>query len=383
MLVCGAAAAGPLRVVFFMSPTCDHCLKVKAFLPGIIAKWRDAVVIEERNLQDSDDVYLEQVLYEEHYGVETTAPPIIFVGARALIGDDEIIDGLDGAIAQGTANGATTFQPFPNEGDASDEEKSRMALEAKEAARATVISRFQSFSVGTIAAAGLVDGINPCAFTTIIFFLSMLGYLGKSKRDLIMVGVGFTSAIFATYLLLGFGLLTAVSAFAVGRGSSMIIGYAVAMLAFALAAWCVVDVVRYVRSKDVKKMKLGLPKLIKLGVHKVIRQGLTSRRLVLGSVVVGFLVALLESVCTGQTYLPIVHIINTVPTMRVSAISYLLLYNLMFILPLAAILIMGYFGVTSKVLGQLLRRHLVAMKLTMAVMFATLGVVVFLTISWL
>jgi len=52
----------------------------------------------------------------------------------------------------------------------------------------------------------------------------------------------------------------------------------------------------------------------------------------------------------------------------------------MFILPLVGILIIGYLGVKSEYMGNLLRRHLGAAKLGMAVLFAGLGVLVILTL---
>jgi hypothetical protein len=65
-----------------------------------------------------------------------------------------------------------------------------------------------------------------------------------------------------------------------------------------------VDFVRYARTKDVRNVTLGLPKSIKASIHRVIRVGLTGRALAAGAATVGVLVALLESVCTGQAYLP-------------------------------------------------------------------------------
>jgi len=56
-----------------------------------------------------------------------------------------------------------------------------------------------------------------------------------------------------------------------------------------------------------------------------------------------------------------------------SMLAYLGLYNLMFILALVAVLIVAYQGVKSEVLGRPLRRHLAAVKLAMAVLFAGLG----------
>ena len=57
-----------------------------------------------------------------------------------------------------------------------------------------IVAQFQGFRAGAVALAGLLDGINPCAFTTVVFLLSMLPYLGKTKRELAVVGVGFTAA---------------------------------------------------------------------------------------------------------------------------------------------------------------------------------------------
>ena len=130
-------------------------------------------------------------------------------------------------------------------------------------------------------------------------------------------------------------------------------------------------------------MTLGLPKKIKDKIHKVIRTGLTTRGLVIGSLSVGFLVSILESLCTGQVYLPIIMFINNITsdaTTRATAIGYLLLYNVMFIVPLLATLALTYFGVRSETLGNLLRKRLALAKFAMAILFASLGLLVLLTI---
>jgi len=111
-----------------------------------------------------------------------------------------------------------------------------------------------------------------------------------------------------------------------------------------------------------------------------IRTGLTTRGLVVGSLSVGFLVSILESLCTGQVYLPTIVFVARAPGLRASAIGYLLLYSLMFILPLVGILIVGYLGVKSEYMGNFLRRHLAIANLGMAALFAMLGVLVMATL---
>jgi cytochrome c biogenesis protein CcdA len=121
---------------------------------------------------------------------------------------------------------------------------------------------------------------------------------------------------------------------------------------------------------------------VKDKIHKVIRAGLTTRGLVVGSLSVGFLVSILESLCTGQVYLPTITFIVNVTRdsgTPAAAVGYLLLYNIMFIVPLLTILTLAYFGVKSETLGNLLRKRLAVAKIGMAILFAGLGVLVLLT----
>ena len=76
----------------------------------------------------------------------------------------------------------------------------------------------------------------------------MLAYLGKTKRELAVVGVGFTAAVFVTYSLLGLGLLGAIKSFSVSHGISAALAFGVGILAFVLAGWSLVDFIRYRRS---------------------------------------------------------------------------------------------------------------------------------------
>lgn len=352
-----------LRVVFFHSPSCEDCHEVENALPEIINNWDGAIRLEMQNINDIE-VFEKLLLYEEHYSAEVAAPPVIFVGEQYLTGAKNIIDKLDDIISCELEKNSVTFIPA----------KLSKQLPSR------IMTRFQNLRIGAVALAGLLDGINPCAFTTIIFFLSMLAYLGKSKHQMVIVGLGFTIAVFATYLLLGFGLLGAIKTFSVSKGLSSGLVYAVAFLTFVLAGWSLFDFIRYTKTGSVKSITLGLPQQVKTKIHKIIRLGLTTRGLLLGSVSVGFLVALLESICTGQVYLPTIVFVLRAPGLRTAAVGYLLFYNLMFIIPLVVILIIAYFGVKSQRLGDFLRRHLAALKLTMALLFASLGSLLLTTI---
>ncbi|HUW83796.1 MAG TPA: hypothetical protein VMZ31_13490 [Phycisphaerae bacterium] len=341
-------------------------------LPQVTSRWGDRIVVELRSVEDIN-VFNELFEYEKHYGAKINAPPAIFVGDKALVGDEVIIKQLDVAIADSLANSIATFSPEPALPD-------RLALAQQEAVPSEILHRSESLGPGAVAVAGLVDGVNPCAFTTIVFFLSMLAYLGKSKREFIVVGIAFTATMFATYFLMGLGLLGAIKSSSVSHGISSGLACGVGVFAFLLAGWSFWDFVQYKRTGDVKKVTLGLPNSIKTRIHKVVRAGLTTRGLIVGSITVGFLVSILESLCTGQVYLPTIVFMTRAPGMQAAAIGYLLLYNVMFVVPLLAILAMTYFGVRSETLGNMLRKRLALAKFGMAGLFAGLGVLVVFTL---
>jgi len=363
--------AEPMDIVVFISRDCPRCGEVEALLTRLVDRPHATLRAVHYYVDNHDGPeQLEHALmmlqaFDHHYNTNAQ-PPTVYVGDLCFNGTEAILDGLaDGVKSQLLAD-ATTYVPTAEDLDAlfADDGASKL---------------LENVTIGGVVVAGLLDGINPCAFTTIIFLLSMLTYLGKSRREIAAVGIGFTVAIFVTYFLIGLGLLGAVRAFSMQRGIAKGISYGVGVLALGLAIWSFVDFVRYTRSKDASKATLGLPASIKKRVHAVIRGGLKARRLLLGSMVVGFLVAVLESLCTGQVYLPTITVVARNSDLRAHAIGYLLLYNVMFILPLVALLAAGYWGVSSERMGQFLRRHLGVVKLLLALLFAFLGVLVLVT----
>lgn len=375
----------PARIdlVFVHSPTCQECKKVKDALPSILNKFGGGVHSRWVSVMELD--VLDQ--YETQYKVRIKAPPAIFVGRQYLQGSEAILGKLSRVIEEELAAGATTYNPDAvTTTHPASQATSQPTLDpaAKEKQKTDVARKhFEQLSIPMVLGAGLLDGVNPCAFTTIVFLLSTLAYLGKSPRQLAVVGIGFTFAVFVTYFVLGLGILTVLGqlqASSVGNGIPKILAYLVADLALLLALWSLMDFVGYVRSKDVKSVTLGLPKAVKSRMHKIIREGLSTRGLLIGSLLVGFLVSILESICTGQVYAPICLAIQSVPSLKVHAIAYLLLYNIMFILPLVVILIIAYKGVSSDRLGEFLRRHLAPLKLALACLFVVLGVVLLMTV---
>jgi len=251
-----------------------------------------------------------------------------------------------------------------------------------------ILARFRSFTTATVAMAGLIDGINPCAFTVLVFFVSFLSFVGYEKRQALIIGSFFIFAVFLAYLLVGLGLfkfLQKLEAFAI---LSRIVRFVVASLAGGLGLLSLYDFWIYRKTGDTKKIKLKLPGLVKKRIQDVIRERmerpaaetrpLVTKKLIISGLSCGFIVSLLESVCTAQIYLPTIVFVLSASNLMARALLYLLLYNLFFIIPLIVIFVFALLGITSEQFARVARAHLGGVKLITACLFFVLAIVLLL-----
>ncbi len=191
-------------------------------------------------------------------------------------------------------------------------------------------------TLGTVLVAGAVDGINPCAFTVLLLFITaLLASVSAKGTDEIaqsvttvrarMIGLGsiYIAAIFLTYLALGAGLLVTSDLFVRGHLPARV----GALLAVALGLWMLKD---YFLPE--MGLRLQAPAAVARWAHEAARK-MTVPALALG----GFLIGLCTVPCSGAVYLAVLALLSAQPT--ATAFGYLVLYNLMFILPLVVVLI--------------------------------------------
>ncbi len=105
----------------------------------------------------------------------------------------------------------------------------------------------------------------------------------------------------------------------------------------------------------------------------LIREGSGSRYYVLAALGLGFCVSLVELACTGQVYLPTLLFMLSVPEWHARATLALVLYNVMFIVPLVVVFGLVYLGTTSEQLVAWMTRRTAIVKLGLAVLFLLLA----------
>lgn len=344
----------PIWAAYFYQVGCQECSRAEADIRYIRQRYPQ-LVVEEFNIYEQ--AALAQWM-AERAGRTDLHTPALFIGDDALIGEREITpQNLQALMEKYAATGSekvwADFNP--------------------ETGLAGLVERFRAIGPFTVFLAGLVDGLNPCAFATLIFFIAYLAAGGYKGRQVLTVGGAFTAGVFLAYLTVGLGLYKVLDLL----GSALTIAgrwlyRLTALFCLVLGVLSFVDFLK-ARKGRIGEMTLRLPDRLKNRARAVVRQGQRMSAHVLGAFLTGLLVSLLELACTGQLYLPTIVFVTSVPALRARAVAYLLLYNLAFILPLGIVFALTYFGTTSLQLGVFLQKRAAAIKLGTALVFLALA----------
>jgi hypothetical protein len=344
-------AFGQADVVYFYEPTCVAC---QVASPRILELRRQYPRYRIARVDTSGPTGI--ALQEEYYRAyrvpvrDRGRIPIAFAGRRYFLGVSPITRDLREYVRAG------------------DLPRPRRPAGPHESGDALLAQRFRSLSVVPVLVAGLIDSINPCAISTLIFFLSYLTLGGRKPRDLLWIGGLFTFGVFATYFLVGLGLLRTL------HSLQAVPALARALYPFAAVVTLVLAVISFLdhrraRAGQTARIALQLPRALKLRIHQAIRTQLGLRHLALAAFATAVVVSALEFACTSQVYLPTLMYMAQAGDQRFRATLLLLLYNLMFVLPLVAIFLAAYWGVSTRRLAQLAARHTASAKLAMSLLF--------------
>ena len=227
----------------------------------------------------------------------------------------------------------------------------------------------------TVLLAGLADGFNPCAFSIIIVLAGILAVGGRKRRARMLGGWAFCIASFLTYMAMGLGLMRVLRALEGLRLFYDIVMTMLSIALFILGFLSVRDAYRYRKAKVPSAITLQLPDRVKRLIRVVAETSWNGPAVVITGFGCGFLVTLLDSLCTGQIYVPVLALISReVEAWR--SLMLLAVYNLAFIAPLIVIFILAAKGADSERMSRWSKRNVFPSKIAMGIVFAILGVLV-------
>ena len=355
---------GKPNVYVFTSPTCGHCIKFKKeFYPKLKKEFKNKVNFVDIDTSDGKgNLQLKDIA--EQYGLENYGVPCLVAGEHCLMGYPNQIGEMAEVVIDEMVENNTQTKNFGE-------------VDSKEA--------FTNFTFAAIILNGLIDGINPCAFAVIVFLVSFLTIYRYDKKEVILIGSSYCFAVFITYILLGLGLFKALYALSAFQTFIKVFYIITASACFILFILSIYDFLIYLKTKNSKEMLLTLSTNLKIRINKIIGFFLRGKEhstlgLVVASLAVGFSVSLVEAVCTGQVYIPTIVLIMKDPALRLQAWIYLLLYNVMFILPLLCVFILCAVGIKSEGINNFFKKHLAIAKLCLSVVFLGLAIMLLMNI---
>ena len=179
------------------------------------------------------------------------------------------------------------------------------------------------FMLPLVSIAALIDSINPCAFSILLLTIAFLFSLGQMRSGILRIGGSYILGVFVIYVLIGLGILQALHLF----NTPHFMAKAGASLLIAFGAINVIN--EFFPSFPIK---LRIPHAAH---HKIAE--LMEKASVPTAFFLGALVGLCEFPCTGGPYLMVLGLLHDSAT-YFRGLGYLLLYNLIFVLPLVVIL---------------------------------------------
>ncbi len=240
-----------------------------------------------------------------------------------------------------------------------------------------------SLSLPAILAAGFLDGFNPCAFGVLILFATFaLGLAAReslanaggapevrsASRAVLGLGAFFVLGVLVTYFLLGLGLLTAIATFT-DFGGNHLPSRIAALAAIALGLWMVRDVLL-----PDSRWKLEAPH----AVHGRMRTwARTSSPIALFGG--GILIGLCTVPCSGAVYLGVVALLGASGTVA-AGLGGLALYNLAYITPLVALLVLASRPGLIRAVNRWHLDHAGGTKVVLAIVVLALGFAILLTV---
>ena len=308
------AAATDGAWVFAYRPGCGDCDRALPIVQAYMANHTEQP-IELLNLKDGAEALKRYTNLSQEAnrtaGIKTHVP-VLFAGEHIVVGSKEIRVFLEETAPY------LTPAPRKTTGNATADTSALTPL--------------------AVAAAGLVDGINPCAFAVLALLLGTLTVAG-TRRRVLTIGAAYIAGVFIIYLAAGFGITAVIGATGIAPVFRLLAGVVALAVGIAVLASVVLE-----------RRELA-PAITTRGRERI--AGWFERAPTAGplaALALGIGVGLVELPCTGAIYLGVLGMLAG--GALADAVPLLVLYNLFFVLPLVLIVGAVAFGLSPTAVDE-------------------------------
>lgn len=185
------------------------------------------------------------------------------------------------------------------------------------------LSNEGSWLLPLIGTAAVLDSINPCSFSVLLLTIAFLFSIGSFRSRIIRIGGFYIFGIFTVYMLIGLGILQTLHIFNTPHF----------MAKLGAALLVVLGLINLINEFfPAFPVKLRIPEAAHRKMAVLMEKASAPTAFALGG-----LTGLCEFPCTGGPYLMALGLLHDKAT-YINGLGYLLLYNLIFVLPLVIIL---------------------------------------------
>jgi cytochrome c biogenesis protein CcdA len=316
LLISSFAFAQSLDLIFYHATGCHACAVTTEMLDTLSNDYE--LNITEKEVSSNSDNFEELMGVYTDFGYNTfgAQTPSTLINNQALVIGSMpeekwrslFDDCLDGSCTEGIYT-HDSFTPKTQGGDSQ-----------------------QPLTLTVLIGAALVDSINPCTIAVMVMLLGVI-LLTQGRDRTLFAGIAFTVTVFVMYLLMGIGLLTAITS----TGLTNMFFILVTIAALILSIMEINAYFRYQPGFCAVEMPMFLRPYLKKAM-----KGATSLPGVVGTAVICSLFLL---PCSSGPYLMVLGMLAKSITMQ--ALFYLVVYNLIFVLPMFAIVLAIYKGMTT------------------------------------
>ena len=277
-------------ILYFSTVSCTDCSEVKSLLKKMTDEQttKKPLVIHEFNIAEGDNVVLLQKLFTIYdVASDKQQVPIVFFSGGYLSGAKAVTQGLEQKWKDDELTGFNLENILSDDVSGQEENKDQAS--------------FKTY-IG-LAAAGFINGVNPCGASML---LMLLAAIAMSGRSVIKTGCAYLAGKFATYCAMGMGLYKLFMA--IGQdiffSISNVLTWIFAAVFFILAILYLVDFVN-VKRKQYGKIRMQLPTALRKWNHERIEKAskINAKWMIPAAVVLGIVISAGEFFCTGQVYL--------------------------------------------------------------------------------
>ncbi len=219
-----------------------------------------------------------------------------------------------------------------------------------------------TFLLPLVSVAALIDSINPCAFSILLLTIAFLVSIGRTRTSILKIGGSYVFGIFAAYILIGLGILQALHLFNTPH-------FMAKLGAVLMAVFGIINLIHEFFPSF--PIKFRIPQAAHASMA-----GLMEKASLPTAFALGGLVGLCEFPCTGGPYLMILGLLHDQGS-YLSGVGYLLLYNLIFVLPLFIMLFLASNNALLEKVKAWKKSETKHMKLWTGVAMVLLGLLIF------